>query len=137
MVAASLGGAGIAPHSSVAQRPSAHASSDAAAVISGLDRDHTTKSPMRPDTRPSSLATTAVSTPERPRRYLPPDTELQGGHSGAVRFPVMLAKLAVFTDVLLSGLVWPSSINQQPIGQFKLTRRPGHPPDPLNSREQD
>lgn len=100
MVATNSGDAGIAPRLSAENPSGTDPPPRPSAAIPTLDRVDT-KSPPSPCIRSSSLATTAVSAPERQRHSLEP----QAGNSVTMCLLVTLAKLAAFTDVFLSGLV--------------------------------
>jgi hypothetical protein len=97
------GDAGIAPHFTPGQHlntdcalgPSANASGAGEAAISTFDPD--TKSPRSPTIGPGSLATTAVSTPERQRHFFPTPEPESSGSNTIMLFLIALAKLAAFT----------------------------------------
>ncbi|GAB1311530.1 hypothetical protein MFIFM68171_01740 [Madurella fahalii] len=102
MVATDSGDAGIAAHLSAGDPSGADPAPRPSAAIPTFNRGDT-KSPPSPGTRTSSLATTAVSAPERQRYSLEP----QADNPGTMCLLVTLAKLAAFSDVFLSGLVIP------------------------------
>ncbi|KAL2128922.1 hypothetical protein VTI74DRAFT_8469 [Chaetomium olivicolor] len=98
------GNTGIAPHS--AAEASASQSQDVTIPPSSISEPGLRKIPDSPDARPGSLATTAVSSPDRQRRPLPGlRPQCSGPHS--LSFLAALAKFAAFTDAFLSGLIIP------------------------------
>lgn len=76
--------------------PSAADASQSEDVIRSVSEPGLSKTPPSSSTRPGSLATTAASSPGRPRYYLPSSSS-RDSQSGSMPFLAVLARFAAFT----------------------------------------